>query len=240
MTLGNILIGMAYLFVQLFSNKLIASSKIGPNRWLSFSGGIAVSYVFVYVLPSLHKYQEEYGGKAGDLTMETELYFIGLIGVMLFYTVHKAADKAERKHRNGEGSFFWIQISFFGLYNMLIAFIVFGSGKEGVEAAYYGIAIGFHYMAVSHDLWIEDPKRYEKFGRYILAGGIFTGWIVGILASFPPLILAIIFAFISGAMILNVLKKELPSEGKANLPAFLTGVLIHTIITMTLKAIFEW
>lgn len=240
MKLGGIIIGIAYLIVQLFSNKIIASSKLGHNRWMSFSGGIAVSYVFVYVLPSLHKYQEEYGDKAGELTMETELYFVGLIGVIVFFSIHRLAMKAEKTHPSGEGSFFWIQILFFALYNMMIAFIVFGSDIEGVEAVFYGIAVGFHYMAVSHDLWIEDKKRYEKFGRYILAAGIFTGWITGILIPFPSFVLALIFAFISGAMFFNVLKKEIPSEEDANLPAFLIGAVSHTIATLALKYFFEW
>ncbi|WP_053217169.1 hypothetical protein [Virgibacillus senegalensis] len=240
MSAGSIIIGIVYLIVQLFSNKIIASSRLGPERWLSFSGGIAVSYVFVYVLPSLHKQQEDYGDKAGGLTMETELYFIGLIGVIVFFAIHKAAGKAEREHPNGEGSFFWIQIAFFSVYNMLIAFIVFGTDIEGVEAAFYGVAVGFHYMAVSHDLWREDSYQYEKFGRYILAVGIFIGWIGGIVIPFSPFVLALVYAFISGAMILNVLKKELPSEENAHLPAFLIGALSHTAITLTLKYIFEW
>lgn len=240
MTPVSIITGIAYLIVQLFSNKLIASSKLGHNRWMSFSGGIAVSYVFVYILPSLHDYQQSYLENETELTMETELYFVGLIGVILFFSVHKAAVRAEHSHQTGEGSFFWIQIFFFAIYNMLIAFIVFGTDIEGIEAVFYGVAVGFHYMALAHDLWREDMRRYEKYGRYILATGILIGWIAGVTLSFSSLILAIIFAFISGAMIFNVLKKELPEEENANLPAFLFGALLHTVVTLALKYFFEW
>lgn len=240
MTIGSIITGIVYLIVQLFSNKLIISSKLGHNQWMSFSGGIAVSYVFVYILPALHGYQQDYIEVTTNLTMETELYFIGLIGVLLFFGVHKAAIRADRTHEQGEGSFFWIQIGFFALYNMLIAFIVFGTDIKGVEAAFYGVAVGFHYMAVAHDLWQEDKERYEKVGRYVLAAGIFSGWIVGNFFSFPSLVLAIIFAFISGAMIFNALKKELPEEGNANFPAFLMGALLHTAMTLALIYFFEW
>lgn len=240
MTVSSIITGIAYLIVQLFSNKLIASSRLGHNRWMSFSGGIAVSYVFVYVLPSLHYYQQQYVENETNLAMETELYFIGLIGVLIFFAVHKAAVRAEKTHRTGEGSFFWIQIGFFAIYNMLIAFIVFGTDVKGVEAVFYGIAVGFHYMALSHDLWREDKERYERTGRYILAGGIIAGWLAGMLISFSSFVLAVIFAFISGAMIFNVLKKELPPEEDAHLPAFLTGALLHTAVTLTLKLFFDW
>lgn len=240
MTPVSIITGIVYLIVQLFSNKIIASSKLGHNRWMSFSGGIAVSYVFVYVLPSLHEYQQKYVDEGGGLAMETELYFVGLIGVIIFFSVHKAAERAERMHRTGEGSFFWIQIGFFSVYNMLIAFLVFGTDIEGIEAAFYGVAIGFHYMALAHDLWREDTQRYEKLGRYLLAAGIFAGWIGSTFISFSSLVLAGIFAFISGAMIFNVLKKELPEEENANLPAFLVGSLLYTALTLALKYFYDW
>ncbi|MFZ4454483.1 hypothetical protein [Salibacterium aidingense] len=239
MTVDTIILGILYLSVQLFANKIISSSTIGRFKWLSFSGGVAVSYVFVYVLPSLHEEQDSFS-QSGGLTMDSELYILGLIGLLIFYGVHKAAERAARKHEKGEGSFFWIQISFFAVYNMLIAYNIIASDVEGIEAVFYGIAVGLHFMAVSHDMWREDTARYEKLGRYLLAAGIFAGWFIGAFAPMPSYMLAVVFAFISGAMMMNVLKKELPSEENAHFRTFLGGALGYTILTIALKLFFNW
>ncbi|SFL49997.1 hypothetical protein [Salibacterium qingdaonense] len=239
MAVDTILLGALYLVVQLFANKIISTSTIGRFKWLSFSGGVAVSYVFVYVLPSLHKQQDNLSKDSG-LTMESELYILGLVGLLVFYGVHKAAERASRKHAKGEGSFFWIQIAFFVVYNMLISYHIFASDIKGIEAVFYGIAVGLHFMAVSHDLWREDAARYEKLGRYLLAAGILAGWAVGVFAPMPSYMLGIVFAFISGAMIMNVLQKELPSEENAHFRTFLGGAVGYTALTIALKLFFNW
>ncbi|MFB5661794.1 hypothetical protein [Alteribacillus sp. HJP-4] len=233
------LIIIVYLTVQLFANKLISTSHVGRFKWVSFSGGVAVSYVFVYVLPSLHEEQEKFKA-SGLLAMESELYLLGLFGLLVFYAVHNAAEKAYQKHAQGEGSFYWIQIIFFGMYNMFISYHVFGSDIEGIEAWFYGLAVGLHFMAISNDLWREDAKRYVELGRYILAAGILSGWLLGVFVSMPDYALGIVFAFISGAMILNVLKKELPSEHNAHFRTFLLSSIGYTLITFALKLFFEW
>ncbi|MFD2705954.1 hypothetical protein [Salibacterium lacus] len=239
MAVDTIILGALYLFVQLFANKIISSNSIGRFKWLSFSGGVAVSYVFVYVLPSLHKEQDSIS-QGSELTMESELYILGLGGLLIFYGVHKAAERASRKHEKGEGSFFWIQIAFFVVYNMLIAYNIFASDIEGIEAVFYGIAVGLHFMAVSHDMWREDAARYEKLGRYLLAAGILLGWVIGVFAPMPSYMLGVVFAFISGAMIMNVLKKELPSEENAHFRTFLGGALGYTVLTIAMTLFFDW
>ena len=87
------ILGIVFIFIHLFANKLIPVNRIQRLHWFSFSGGLAVSYVFVYSLPSLHKEQQQlkqYGGHYVEhLAMESELYFIGLLGVLLFLWIHR-------------------------------------------------------------------------------------------------------------------------------------------------------
>ncbi len=42
------------------------------------------AYVFIYILPTLHKKQEEFGG---SLALDTELYFLGLLGLLVYFSV---------------------------------------------------------------------------------------------------------------------------------------------------------
>ncbi|ARK29261.1 hypothetical protein BkAM31D_04985 [Halalkalibacter krulwichiae] len=220
---------------------MIPSNRIHRLKWFSFSGGLAVSYVFVYVLPTLHK-EQILVKKYGDyFTMESELYFIGLLGVLMFYGVQKVVRKAQLNDKTHKArTLFWLQIAFFGLYNMLVAYTVISHNVFGVQAVFYGLAVGLHFIAVAHDLWREYSDIYNQVGRYVLALGIVAGWIMGVAVNLTPLTESIIFAFISGAMILNVLKYELPPDDEAHFPTFATGVIVYTTITMSLKFFFQW
>ncbi|MDT8859559.1 hypothetical protein N0O92_04880 [Alkalihalobacillus sp. MEB130] len=241
MSLDAFIMGFAFILIHLFANELIPSSRIQRLKWFSFSGGLAVSYVFVYVLPTLHK-EQILVKKYGDyFTMESELYFIGLLGVLIFYGIQKVVRKAQLKQNTQKArALFWLQILFFGFYNMLVAYTVISHDVLGVQALFYGLAVGMHFVAVAHDLWREYADIYNKVGRYVLALGIIAGWIMGVTLHVSPLVESIIFAFIAGAMILNVLKYELPPDDEAHFVTFTIGVVSYTAITMSLKFFFQW
>lgn len=240
MSIEIFLIGVFFITIHLLANELMPSEQIKRLRWLSFSGGLAVAYVFVYVLPSLHREQQQLKDYASTFTMASELYFVGLLGLLLFYGVENAVSAAQEKGKAKNGGFFWLQIGFFTVYNMLIAYIVVISYVKGVQALFYGTAIGLHFIAVAHDLWRKSPERYNKVGRYVLASGIFVGWGIGMMVNLSSIVQSLIFAFISGAMILNVLKNELPKERDAHFPTFALAIVSYTSITLTLKYFFEW
>lgn len=241
MTLDAFLMGIAFILIHLLANKFIPSNRIHRLKWFSFSGGLAVSYVFVYVLPTLHKEQIYVKQYYDHLTMPSELYFVGLVGVLMFYGVQKVVRKAQMDNKTEKArSLFWLQILFFGIYNMLVSYTVISHNVAGIQAIFYGLAVGMHFIAVAHDLWREYADIYNKVGRYVLAFGIVLGWAMGMLLNLSPVMESIIFAFIAGAMILNVLKYELPPDNEAHFSTFLIGVVSYTTITMSLKLFFQW
>lgn len=241
MSLDAFIMGVAFILIHLLANELIPAKRIHRLKWFSFSGGLAVSYVFVYVLPSLHKEQISIKQYGNYFTMESELYFIGLLGVLIFYGIQKVVRKAQKEHHHGKArTLFWLQILFFGFYNMLVAYTVISHDVLGIQAVFYGLAVGLHFVAVAHDLWREYADIYNQVGRYVLAIGIVAGWFMGMKVHLSPLTESIIFAFISGAMILNVLKYELPPDDEAHFPTFAIGIIAYTSVTMSLKFFFQW
>ncbi|PYZ91690.1 hypothetical protein CR194_18870 [Salipaludibacillus keqinensis] len=232
---------MFFLIIQVFANHIIRSSSLGKIKWMSLAGGIAVSYIFVYILPSLHHEQDDFGDTALELAMESELYFFGLIGIVVFYTLSKLAER--HRYRSGatiEDSFFFIQTSLFFIYNMLISYIMFAADQTTEQVIFYGVAVGLHFMAVAHDMYRENNKKYRKYGRFMLAGGILCGWLIAEFTPHSSIALSIVFAFISGAIMFNVIKHELPSEGSAHLPTFIISAFTYSTVTLLLKLFFDW
>jgi hypothetical protein len=236
MLLIPFIIGILFIGIHFFANALLPSEKLKRIKWFSFSGGLAVSYIFVYLLPTLHKEQTNIEEPYRRLTMESEIYFIGLLGVVVFLGIQIII----RQNYVSHTSSFWSAISFYAVYNALVSYTVLSFEISGIQAVFYCFAIGLHFVAVAHDMWREFPREYNIYGRYVLAFGIVVGWIFALTTDLRPLFKSIIFAFISGAMIFNVFKHELPSEKETHFPTFAAAVLIYSAITMSLKFFFEW
>ncbi|SDO11710.1 hypothetical protein [Alkalicoccus daliensis] len=232
---------MIFLTIQVFANKIISSSSLDKIQWMSLAGGIAVSYIFVYILPSLHHEQEDFGETAFELAMESELYFFGLIGIVVFYTLTKIAERhRHQKNATIKDRFFFVQIVLFFMYNTLISYIMFAADQDIEQLVFYGTAVGLHFMTVAHDMYRENSERYLLYGRYVLAAGIFIGWAVATFVPHSSVVLAIVFSFISGAIMFNVIKNELPSEDSAHLPTFVISAFTYSGITLLLKFFLDW
>ena len=114
---------------HLFAEKL-AFSYLPRSKWLSFAGGISVSYVFVHIMPELAKGQELLQEKTLEF-LEHHSYLIALSGLLLFYGLEKAAKQSPQSHRHGSNDemsanidVFWLHISSFTLYNAIIGYLL--------------------------------------------------------------------------------------------------------------------
>lgn len=236
MTFIPYLVGLVFIAIHFLANYFIPAGKMQRIKWFSFSGGLAVSYLFVYLLPTLHEEQTNIAEPYRHLTMESEIYFVGLIGVVVFLGIQILIRQSYVSHTSS----FWTAVIFYALYNALVSFVVLSLEVSVIQALFYCFAIGLHFVAVAHDLWREFPEEYNKYGRYVMGAGIIAGWIFALAIDLAPLLKSIIMAFVSGAMIYHVFKHELPGDGETHFPTFLSAVIIYSTITMSLKFFFEW
>jgi len=61
-----------------------------------------------------------------------------------------------------------------------------------------------------------------------------VGWGLGLLITLPPYALALLVAFISGAIIMNNSVMELPSEKDGRFVPFMLGGLVYGLILLPL------
>ncbi len=236
MTIESIIIGVILITIQLFALTIIRGTPIAERKILSLSGGVAIAYVFVYILPTMHEEQDQLGG---DLALDSELYFLGLLGLIVYYSVYKFAKADRAKSMNADASYF-VQVAFFAIYTFMISYIVFASDVKTVEALFYGVAVGLHFIGISYHIGRDNERVHRRYGRYILATTTLIGAAAGTFGPSTGLFVDSLIAFSSGAMIFNVISKELPEEDYAHLPTFLIASLVYAISLLTLKAIFNW
>lgn len=243
MLLFSALGALLLAFVHFFTNKL-AFSSIPRSKWLSAAGGVSVSYVFIHLLPELKEWQETFE-ESYHLTFDfltNHLYFVALLGLSVFYGLERAAKLSHGSEKeSGEGKsiengrVFWVHIGSFAVYNALIGYLLTQSEeKSPLRLAMFILAMVFHFMVNDFGLLDHYRKKYMHRGRWIVSGSILAGWALGAFTEVSDILIATLFAFVAGSIVLNVLKEELPEERKSNFWAFLAGIVFYSALLMAL------
>ena len=232
MTLLALPLVLGFALIHLLIGRLGFLDALPRSRWLSAAGGVAVAYVFLHVLPELALHT---GTFAKSLALSEEraealVYLLALAGLATFYGLERAAKVSRARSRRGggddmvEADLFWLHIGSFAVYNALIGYLLLHREDTGpVSLLLYFVAMALHFVTADHGLRDHHKGRYDRTGRWVLAGAVTLGWATGLLVSLPEAAIGFLFAFLAGSVVLNVLKEELPEERESSFGAFALG-----------------
>ena len=211
--------------------------------WLSFSGGISVSYVFIHIFPELSDAQSDISNMHNPILdyLDYHIYLISLIGFVLFYGLESAAriSKAKNIKNNNndyaESNVFFVHLISFAIYNFQIGYFLLHRETPGFESLlFFFIAMATHIMVNDYSLRNHFKHYYLNFGRWILSAAVLLGWLCGVFFEVPKLVLNIMFAFIAGGMILNIIKEELPDERQSKFFGFASGCFVYSVLLLVI------
>ena len=241
MIIITFLFTIGLMFVHIFSKKLHFLLSDKRHQFLSLSSGVAVAYVFVHLLPELNTYQEILENTLDNkilILLEDHIYMIAMFGLVVFYCLElivrkmKHVNKAEE---NEEASMriFQIHIGMFFIYNTIIGYLLVRGEYDGfLGQTFYFIAMAVHFITNDWSLRTSHNDVYDRYGRWLLALAVLLGWTAGTLLGIQEVMVSLLAAFIAGAIILNVLKEELPENRLSSLRAFLLGVVFYTLLIL--------
>lgn len=259
---GNVALVQTGLAALLFALIFAFGGGLHPLRRLvrdrrsivSFSAGMSAAYVFVHLMPELHGAREAFV-EATTLQLRYEglsIYIVALLGFLGFYGLdhlkmrlgpRHAAAQAEPRAPRGEAHAghgadrraFWVHVVGFAAYVALMSCLMVRNleGETG-PVALYALAIGGHFVTIEHALQEEHGADFVRIGRWLLAAMCVVGWLVGVLLTIPPQVLALLVAFVSGAVIMNSAVMELPSEKDGRFVPFLLGGLLYAMLLVPL------
>jgi hypothetical protein len=232
----------ALLFAAIFlaGGRLHPASALTRDRRqaVSFGAGMAAAYVFVHVVPELHVARRSFtDGVAVETPYEgMAVFFLALVGFLAFYGLeHMLARLREARADGSGGAAYRIHVGGFAAYVALIGYLLVRNLEEGpASTGLYAVGIGFHLLAVDHALRREHGAAYERGGRFLLAGMALAGWGLGVLVDLPRSWVALLVAFLSGAVIMNSSLGELPAEKDGRFLPFLAGGLLYGLILLPL------
>ena len=223
--------------VHLTAAHLRVLQVVPRSRWLSFAGGIAVSYVFVRILPELAKAQRAFED-APPLTpawLEHHVYLLALAGLVSFYAVarlvQKHRDRRPAHRAPATDAAFWLHIGSFAVYNALIGYLLH-SRASLAELFWFTLAVGMHFLVTDYSLREDHRHLYNRYARWLLAAAILAGWALGAGYRAPERAFAALLGFVSGAIVLNAIKEELPRERESRIWPFLAGAALHAALLL--------
>jgi len=216
-------------------------SKQFPDKgkaFVSFAGGVSVSYVFLDMLPNLVEYNKpigEYLMQNKWLTPFTEvsIYIVALIGFLIYYGFDLFAERYQAaKHDNK--IVYLLHLVMFGIYNILITYTMSLRALTGITyTVLFTFAMALHFVLIDRKFSRIYPVQFSHFGRIFLSLALFSGWFIS--AIFDPihvLLVAFMTAFLAGSILLNVFREELPNSDLARFRWFVLGAVLIASISL--------
>jgi hypothetical protein len=198
--------------VHLFAGSMRFLEGTSRSVWLSIAGGVSVAYIFVHLLPDLAEEQEAIRQAVGETFafLEYPVYLVALIGLAAFYGLERSAKSSRQRRRSAdkedsaEADVFWLHVASFTVYNALIGYLLLHREQQGLRSL-----ILFAFAMGVH-------------------------FVVGLIFEVSEAALGVLFAFLTGSVIMNVLKEELPEERKSRFWAFALGAVLYAGILLML------
>ncbi|PSR17113.1 hypothetical protein C8255_14350 [filamentous cyanobacterium CCP3] len=238
---GLIAAGLAV--VHLLAKNLRFLRAVPRSRWLSFGSGVSVAYVFVHILPELSEQQEFIQDTLNRelLFLENHVYLVALVGVAIFYGLERLIKQSRQQNQaEGEGDVaerhvFGIHMASFAVYNALIGYLLLHrESPDPLSLLTFAIAMGLHFVVNDYGLRQDHRHNYDYVGRWVLAAAILVGWAIGAATEIPQAAIAVLFAFLAGGVILNVLKEELPEERESHFGSFAIGAAGYSLLLLAI------
>ncbi|ELZ04777.1 hypothetical protein C482_03246 [Natrialba chahannaoensis JCM 10990] len=228
--------------VHLLPGYLPGVPFVSRRSILSAAGGISIVYAFLHLFPELDAHRSSLEGV--DLIVATltadHIYILVFIGIALFYGLERIAALSEAIElptslgRFSNQSVFWVHIGGFIVYNAFIGYVLV-QGRTGAESSLlFAFAMGFHLFGNDEAMEQHYHELYSDVGQWILAGAVIAGGLGALVYTLSDVAFTILLGFLTGGVIFNAIKDELPRTRESRFWAFALGSIVYALILFAL------
>ncbi len=224
-TLGLMLCHIAAPF--LLNHRFFQSIRFG-----SFAGGAAVSYVFLHMLPGLIEAKEPVG-RALHHTMgfsplfDIMVFIVALLGFNVYYGLECLAQHQAKSARSRSDNYY-VHLAMFSLYNFLISYTMPLRVQTSLFfSVIFTLTMGLHFVLVDRRFNQYFPALFNRNGRSFLLVSLFAGWFITVVTDpINVTLVGFMIAFLSGSILYNVFREELPAAEGARFISFSAGLVV--------------
>jgi hypothetical protein len=243
-------VAVIHLFGGDLRSSIDASDALSHGQWVSAAGGVSVAYVFTHILGDVRAATDPVQPERHLFAffVHEYVYLFALFGLVVFYGAERLAGRSANSRNGGkEGDtenedeeesdesasdgVFWAHVGLFVLYNVFLGYVFLH--HETVPALLvFVVAVAMHLYIVDADMREKHGVDYRTWGRWLLAGAVLVGAASGYLIHVSDVVFATLFAFLGGAILLNVFREEFPEGEDKQFGAFVLGAGAYTALTL--------
>ncbi|MEL6494312.1 MAG: hypothetical protein AAFQ41_04210 [Cyanobacteria bacterium J06623_7] len=219
-----LLITFAFASIHIWSHHLHKSLRRYQLFVTSFSAGLAITYVFLHLFPSL---------EAAEATVGSQIHIITLLGFVIFYGIKTLVAQNSTTAEAEADRAFYIEITFLAIYNALIIITLPEHlGIITLEVLLYLLAMGLHLLALNYRLQENHQRQLYRKGCIILAISLLLGFLVDV--AIDPLVSKAISdmltAILAGFVLFNTFVEELPHPKTSTFIWFVGGIISYVFL----------
>lgn len=234
-------LAIALALVHGFATKLTFFSDIPRYRWTSFAGGVSLSYVFLKIFPDLSSTQAQLQYINIPLMhyLKNHVYILALTGLLVFYRLDiwayktKSSQQSLSSKASPPSASFWIHLGAFAILNGITGYLIQDLRNYSLtNCIIFFVPLALYFFVIDDSLREHQQFLYDHQGRWFLVGAIIVGTVIGQVTRLNEAMIAIIWSFLAGTIILNVLKRELPDEKESCFSSFITGSTLYAALSL--------
>lgn len=221
MVIGYIL-ALILSIVDFFTEGLFSKASPNKMKFISFSAGASISYIFLILLPEIY---------SGAMNINRLLFLALLFGFGIFHIIEKyirqnfTGPALRKEHRVVHSSTSFI-------YFFVVGFLLvkLSEADGNISAVLLFVPIMLHIIVDSL------PRRHTKKRhlRALSASSPFLGAILASMLDIGYIGNVILLGIVGGALLYTVVRESLPREREGRPMYFIIGLLLFTILILLL------
>lgn len=220
---------LVLILVHLAAPRMSSWLAKKENNINSFGGGMAISYVFIHLLPEIGEGKEHLG---------IFTFIITLAGFTLFSFLSQLIKQRESQHKAAKKKYGLSLLGMWFYSFILIVGLPFDYSQSHAHIMLMTFAAMLHVIHSDYELESEHAVLFKKKGRFILA----TAPIIGLLVRWfllddSDLIVHAITSILAGAMIYSIARKDVPTGNRYTIIWFVLGILTYTGLLLVIEII---
>lgn len=205
--------------------------------WIPFTGGVAIGYVFLYLLPKLSDYTAAIrvdGIQGVWEILDYRVYLYCLVGFTFYYFVDQYKDTEDDNPVKPVilkgGGFF--------IYNVLTGYVLANWSRPGIIPVFLGGGVlTMHLLGVNYQVREWNNRIFDDYFRWLFAVAIIIGWGAGAFLAIPRELEMVVTGVLAGGIITNIMIEEIPSRQPGKTRPFLGGVALIVLVTAFLRSL---
>lgn len=218
-----IVFGIILTFAHYLSDKFHIITHKNRMKILSFSAGISITYIFLYLFPELFQ---------GVQYLSRLIFLFVLIGFIGLHIIEAHIFREKTKSKIQKELKEVHSLSFF-IYHLIVGIALFNiTSINPIAGLLLFLPILLHTITSSISLReIHAHIKEKAIIKFILEASTLIGILIASFVFIPPYLYNAFIGFVVGALLYVVVRDMMPKGGKGN-PLFLVGGSIVYLILL--------